>query len=140
MKKAIIILLISFAFSLTCSASKADTIDWYWIYYNDTVWAKMNQNMNGYQLKLDTKKINNNDHITISYGTDTRCLDCRDSIMIEDDKQHVFLKIGGRDGASITISVNEMVKISNTRQIKDLYFYYVSNLPRRRLLFKLKLD
>jgi len=139
MKRVVFLFLIILGFLSQGKSAPCDTIDFYWIYYNDTVWVKLNQNMYGYQLKIDKINIKRNDSISIKYGTDTPGEDRWNSIQLEDDK-HTLLKenIGKGDWSRISFSVNELIKIATICQIKTLYFYY--NNDNRRLLFQLKLE
>jgi len=96
MKKTLLLLFVILGFYIQGKCHNCDTIDMYWGYYNDSVLAKLNQNMYGYQLILDKSKIHKNDSISIEYGTDTPCPDCWNSIQIKDSKDNTLKKIKGK--------------------------------------------
>lgn len=139
MKKIALLFIVVMGTLTQGKCNKCDTIDMYWVYYNDTVWVKLNQDMYGYLLKLDTIQIKKHDSISIEYNTDTPCEDCWNTIQVE-DKEHILLKENRSKGTGtkISFSLQELMQLSNKNQIKNLYFYY--NHRPNELLIQLKLE
>ena len=96
MKWQYVSFLVFISFQVFGRVSKADTIDVYWVYYNDTVWAKLNEYSSTTVLKLHNNLIKEKDSISIKYTSDTPCRDCTNDITIKDGKGDVVLYLKSR--------------------------------------------
>jgi hypothetical protein len=134
MKKAFVILLISFAFSPAYCIGKADTVDNYWVLCNDSVLGKYTI-YDSPTLTLKKYEIKTTDSISIRYSSDTPypgkydsytldvCADESAAIIIESPKGH------------FSFSVHELLNRNEPQ-----FLIYFGPLGRRRILFKLRLE
>lgn len=65
---------------------KADTIDYWHVYYNQTKIREYNQFGNAQTIVLKLAEIRSGDSITVKYFRDTPCTDCSISLSVEDGK------------------------------------------------------
>ena len=84
MKNIFFILLTIFGIA---QIAKADTIDFWHVYYNQTKIREFNQyGTHEIILKLDSLK--SGDSITVKYFRDTPCFDCATYLTVENEKHH----------------------------------------------------
>lgn len=99
MKNLLLVILLSIPFFCW-----ADTLDYWTVYYNDSILVKYNSNSKLEQFILKSDKINKNDSIFIVYGNDHPCGRCEYYFAVKDlhngvkihvkrEKQH-FIKVG----------------------------------------------
>ena|SRR5258708_40250395 len=129
--------------SISVSAkAKADTIDFWHIYYNHKIIARFNGNLENRVVTIEKSKIKPNDILSVDYGNDSP----------GDDIIGVYVKAGflkktklieGKANFSLmnkldipVVKILEILKSSNQKTI-DLYYY---DLPRfDHFIFTLKL-
>jgi hypothetical protein len=63
------------------NAVKADTIDYWHVYYNKTKIKEYNQYSKG-EITLKIKNIKNKDTLTVRYFRDTPCSDCKTQVVL----------------------------------------------------------
>ncbi len=133
-----------FMFLLISSASKADTIDVWHVYYNQHLIQDFNAySANEIVLKLDS--IQPGDSITLRYYRDTPCYDCASFLTLENEKHYIFFERSNRGtGAPISFSVDQLRAIKNKGYFRPfLVFYYEGKLERRSdkiRLFRIRLE
>lgn len=81
MKNSFLILL----FAICSLNAKADTIDYWHVYYNDVLIKRCNQ-VSSCRLILNKKDMKNTDSLSFKYCRDTPCFDCPSTIKIENEK------------------------------------------------------
>jgi len=112
---------------------KHDTIDVYWVYYNDSVIAKLNQNMSGTVLHIKAAQIKKGNKITVRYTTDTHCPDCEETLVVKGSNgKNVFYADATGSWAPMVVKLEEMFVPS----FKSYQFYY----NEKTLLFTLVID
>jgi hypothetical protein len=134
MRKTLIILLISFAFSQAYSRSKADTIDNYWVLYNDSVLGKYGI-YGDHIITVKKSEIKTTDSIRINYFSDTPYpgkydaytlnvyADASDKAIIKSKKGH------------FSFSLHELLNSTEPQ-----FLIYFGAEGRQRILFKLRLE
>jgi hypothetical protein len=137
--------IITFLFlsSIYSVISKADTISFWHVYYNQTK-IEMNQ----FSSDLVTIKINEikkTDTITVKYFRDTPDMDCVARVVVE-SQNHLIVSGGKNFGTSspINFSVFDILKYYQISKDQNYLVYYyegiISKPSDRTLLFKINLE
>ncbi|MFM2307872.1 MAG: hypothetical protein RLZZ367_2541 [Bacteroidota bacterium] len=120
--------------------AKADTIDFWHVYYNG---VKIRE-YNGYAvdiISLKADSVGSNDSITVKYFRDTPCYDCATNVTVEDDKHHVITTDNGKGTFS---PVSFLLKKVVDSGIKFFEVFYSEGEIKSRadkiLLFRIKLE
>ena len=113
---------------------KADTIDFWHVYYNDVI-------IKGFEVTLKTKDIKETDSLTIIYFSDTYYGDCDAKMEIENSNKFLiaerFMTKEGFQAPPIKISIFDL--LVNAIQSPFFVYYYacaMENSPKI-LLFKI---
>ncbi len=97
------LILTFFAFTAICFMAKADTIDFWHVYYN-------NAKILSYNILLKTINIHKTDSITVKYFRDTPCEDCKTSIFVEDKNHNIVVQRCGKGTSNpITIYIYDIL-------------------------------
>jgi hypothetical protein len=134
MRKVLIILLISFAFSKAYGRSKADTIDNYWVLYNDSVLGKFGI-YGDHIIIVKKSEIKTTDSIRINYFSDTPYPGKYDSyslLVCQDESASIIIK---STQGHFSFSVHELVKRNEWQ-----FLIYFGSDGNYRILFKLRLE
>lgn len=138
----ILIILIS-TFGLT-SFAKADTIDFWHVYYNNVKIQEYNQYSKG-EIVLKIKDIKKTDSLAVKYFRDTPCEDCETQAEIENGKHFVITKGKGVGTFNpIKISVYDLLQY-HLKADKEVYevFYHegqITSRTQRVLIFRIKFE
>lgn len=138
----ILIILIS-TFGLFSSA-KADTIDYWHVYYNNIQIQEFNQYTKG-AIVLKIKDIKKTDSLTVKYFRDTPCSDCETQVAIENGRHFVITKGQGLGTFNpIKISIYDLLQY-HLKADKEVYevFYHegqITSRTQRILIFRIKLE
>ena len=120
---------------------KADTIDYWHIYYNDVKIKEYNHYSKG-EITLKIKDLKKTDSLTIKYFRDTPCSDCETQVIVE-SKSHFVITKGKGFGTfnPIKISVFDLL-LKADRDFSYVYYQEggKTNQTPRLLLFKIKLE
>ena len=125
------------------SSSPVDTIDFWHVYYNDTLIKQYNWYSSGQPLVFLRKNIKPGDHITVKYSRDTPCNDCDSYLIIE---YPFFNKAVTAHGTytfcPLTIALADLVKLDSTTTAPQLFnAYYQDAFNGRKVkLFELKIE
>ena len=141
MKKLFIFFIISLGFS---SISKADTIDYWQVYYNNSKLKECNGNWK-YELGFKLIKLNNTDSITVYYYHDAHCTDCTTNLIVEDETKHQILAVKKEnDYKELTFYFEKLLAYEqqNASKIYKVYYYRErKNVPiSKKLIFSIKLE
>jgi hypothetical protein len=141
MTKILIILISIFGF---IDSFKADTIDYWHVYYNNIKIQEYNQYSKG-EIVLKIKDIKKTDSLTIKYFRDTPCEECETHVVIENGK-HFVITSGKGIGTfyPIKISVYDLLQFHQKAE-KEVYevFYHegqITSRTQRVLIFRIKLE
>jgi hypothetical protein len=129
MKKLLLSLLIIFTIVQT---TKADTIDFWHVYYNNIKIGEYNQfGKNKIVLKLDSLK--NGDSITVKYFKDTRCYKCKTYLTIEDEKhQNILTSVGEGSSNPVSFYLNKLIELRKQGYKQDFKIFYLEGELRNR--------
>jgi len=120
---------------------KADTVDYWHIYYNKTKIKEFNLYSKG-EITLRSKDIKRTDSLTIIYFRDTPCSDCATEVIIETGSNFVITKGEGIGTFNpIKISVFDLL-LKAERELNFAFFQEKQGASKtqRVLLFKIKLE
>lgn len=138
------LLLIIFCLIGISHTVKADTLDYWHVYYNQTKIREFNQyGTHEIRLKLDSLK--SGDSITVKYFRDTPCFDCRAYLTVENEKHHVFLTSSGKGTFNpISFSVNKLIELRQQGYIQTFEIFYFEGEIKSRsdkiLIFRIILE
>jgi hypothetical protein len=140
--KRILIILIS-TLGLINSA-KADTIDYWNIYYNKVKIKEYNQYSNG-EIVLKIKDIKKTDSLTVKYFRDTPCKDCETQVAIENGRHFVITKGNGIGTFNpIKIPVYDLLQyyLKADKEVYDVFYHegQITSRTQRLLIFRIKLE
>ena len=141
MKQIFLILISTLGLS---SFVKADTIDFWHVYYNNVKIQEFNEYSKG-EIHFKVKDIKKTDTLTIKYFRDTPCDNCETQVSIENGKHFVITKVNGIGTFNpIKISVYDLLQY-HLKADKEVYevFYHEGKIigrTQRVLIFRIKLE
>ena len=121
--------------------AKADTIDYWHVYYNNTKIKEYNQYSKG-EIVLKVKNIKKTDSLTILFFRDTPCSDCKTEVNVENESHFVITKGKGYGTFNpIKISVFDLL-LKADRDFSCVYYQErdETETTPKVLLFKVKLE
>jgi len=126
------------------SSAKADTIDYWHIYYNRIKVNEFNQYSKG-EIVLKIKNIRSTDSLMVKYFRDTPCVDCETHVTIENEKHFVIIKGKGLGTFNpISISIYDLLQyhLKNGQEVYDVFYHDGQNTGRGQkvLIFRAKLE
>ncbi|HLP93054.1 MAG TPA: hypothetical protein VK168_03415 [Saprospiraceae bacterium] len=132
------------AISLLAIPAKADTIDYWHVYYNNARVKAFNAYTKG-ELRLRISDIKKSDSLAIRYFRDTPCAQCETILTIEDKSSRQIAQAYGLGTAqAIKIPVSNLLQDQLHYGEKDFKVFYQENLPlqkrQRVFLFTIKLE
>jgi len=126
-----------FILTLATNIVKADTIDFWHVYYNDVQIKEFQNN----ELTLKIKDIKKTDSLTVMYFRDVHIIDCEAKVEIEDSFKFVIVKGVGIDrGTPLKISIFDLLVSARK---SPFFAYYSDCLTENRekiLLFKINFE
>ncbi|MFT4666353.1 MAG: hypothetical protein ACI8YQ_001768 [Polaribacter sp.] len=143
-RKIIIILLLTLSFK--GFSTELDTLDYWHVYYNDKVIAKFNSVSKDLNVKIDRSEIKESDTISIRYGKDTRCPNCKYILFVRDEKKRK-LRITESDQfwSKLSFGLVDLTEFGRKNESKRYDFHYWEqdsdgkNKPMK-LVLKMKLE
>lgn len=64
-----------------------DTLNYWHVYYNDSVIAKFNSTSSDLKIEIDASKITEGDSLSIRHWNDTPCFKCSFLVVVKDEKK-----------------------------------------------------
>lgn len=118
-----------FFFILLSNTAKADTIDYWHVYYNQAKVKEYNQN-GGEDLILKAAKVKKGDVITVKYYTDTPCQDCPVLMTVEDESKQVIVTVEGEgEGIPLSFQTDSLLRSMKAgKRVFQVYYTEVKNL------------
>jgi hypothetical protein len=114
--------------------TKADTIDFWHVYYNKIKIKEFNEyNIQDFIIKID--KIKRGDSITVKYFKDTHCFDCDTHLTIEDGKHHPVITLkgkGGGEGNPLSFALKDLLEFRKKNGCNSLEIFYGENANYKR--------
>lgn len=140
MTKTIVLFILTFFISHIC---KADSIDYWHVYYNKTKLKEFNQFNAGQTLVLKTGNIKNDDSIIVQYFRDTPCFDCLTTLSAEDGKHYSVTTNHGKgtlNPVAISLADIHKYKQENGNDYFEIYYHEENGRTHKKLLFRIKLE
>jgi hypothetical protein len=102
-----------------------DTLDYWLVYKNDKVIAKFNSVSKDLNIKIKKSEIKDSDTISIRYGKDTRCSNCKYILFVRDEKNRK-LRITESDKYwnKLSFGLSELTEVGRKNKSKRYDFYY----------------
>ena len=125
--------------------AKADTIDYWHVYYNNRKIKEFNQNSTDRTIILGLQKIKAKDSLAVRYFNDTPCMECDTFLEFEDSEHNVVMTSKGKGTSNpISFSLKRIIDVEkkiNNGSIEIYYFEASSNRKTHRIqLFKIVLS
>ena len=100
-----------------------DTLDYWHVYYNDSVIAKFNSASQDLKIEIDRKDVNEGDTLSIRYGDDTPCNDCKFVLFVRDEKKRK-LRITETNGfwGKLSFGLKELVEFGKKTTVNVMTF------------------
>lgn len=133
-----------FFLMIIANAAKADTIEYWHVYYNQKKLKEFNSYTN-YKIILKSSQINPGDSIKVYFFRDTPCYDCITNLIVDDvnDKQVVISK-GKGTGNALSFSLTEIVsyKKRTGKTIFNVCYFDRMNVfqAMKPIIFTIKLE
>lgn len=129
--KKIIILFTSLLISLN---SYCDTIDYWVVYHNDAIIAEFNLNSKNLLVEISKNDIKSNDTISVRYGKDIQCIDCKIVLFVRDENKRKLRRTEANEFYSkLSLSIPDLIQFGNKNGSKryDFYYYERNNKGKR---------
>ncbi|HBK71957.1 MAG TPA: hypothetical protein DDZ39_09935 [Flavobacteriaceae bacterium] len=122
-RKIIIILILTLSFK--GFSTELDTLDYWHVYKNDKVIAKFNSVSKDLNIKIKKSDIKETDTISIRYGKDTRCSNCKYILFVRDEKNRK-LRITESDEfwSKLSFGLTDLIEFGRKNESKRYDFYY----------------
>lgn len=133
MKRYLLITAFIFGFVLFV---KADTIDYWHVFYNNIKLKEFNQYSNGL-IRLNFADIKSKDSLKIYYFHDAPCSFCENMLIIENSEHKTILYTGLNEYQAI-IPINTLFDAMPTKEKRIFYFFYQKD-PTKYPLMKILL-
>lgn len=140
MVKTVILLIYTILAGNVC---KADTIDYWHVYYNNKRLKEFNQFSNVETLVFKSGKIKTGDSIAVKYFRDTPCFNCTTKLIAEDEENNeAAIGLGAGTFNTISISMADIARYKerNHRAHFKIYYYEGEERKYKRLLFQIQLE
>lgn len=126
---------------MSAPAAKADTIDYWHVYYNQ---KKIKEFTTAGDIVLKRSKIKPGDIITLKYFRDTPCSDCEIYFTAEDEQGHTISKgVNKGTGTPVSISVDLIMAYMEKAGISIINLYYregeIINGKQKKLIGTIRL-
>lgn len=122
---------------------KADTIDFWHVYYNDVKIHEFNPYFRG-EVKLKLKAVKATDYLIVEYFRDTPCRSCINYLTVEHQEVSPLKSPEGRGtGNPVKIPLSSLMKHFKDTGQREYNVYYVEKRgeeKRRYFVFSLKLE
>ena len=102
-----------------------DTLDYWHVYYNDSVIAKFNSVSQDLKIEIARSKIKEGDTLTVRHGDDTPCINCKFVLFVRDEKKRK-LRITETDEfwGKLSFGLKDLTGFGDKNESKRYDFYY----------------
>lgn len=102
-----------------------DTLDYWHVYYNDSLIAKFNSVSQDLKIEIDRFKIKEGDTLTFRHGDDTPCINCKFVLLVRDEKNRK-LRITETDEfwGKLSFGLKDLLEFGDKNESKRYDFYY----------------
>ncbi|PWG04048.1 hypothetical protein DIS07_14755 [Polaribacter aquimarinus] len=121
----IIIIILLLTLSFKGFSTELDTLDYWHVYKNDKIIAKFNSVSKDLNIKINKSEIKESDTISIRYGKDTRCSNCKYILFVRDEKKRK-LRITESDKYwdKLSFGFLDLIEFGQKNKSKRYDFYY----------------
>ena len=102
-----------------------DTLDYWHVYYNDSVIAKFTSVSPDLKIEIDRSKIKEGDTLTVKHGDDTPCFNCKFVLFVRDEKKRK-LRITETNEflGKLSFGIKDLIEFGDKNESKRYDFYY----------------
>lgn len=118
-----------------------DTIDYWYVYINDSLVAKFDENSKDLTFKLKADNIKKDDKITIRYFKDTHCINCIYGLFVRDQQNRKLRETTTKEHfGKLTLSLKDLTDFGKVNNSKEYHFNFFErsnkgeNTPFRHIL------
>ncbi len=129
-KNLITILILTISHYVFC-----DTLDYWHVYYNDSTIAQYNSNVSDTKIEIEKSRLKENDLLTIRYGDDTPCNNCKFYLFVQNEEKKKFRIVETNElWGKLSINLFELSEFGKTNRNNKFEFYYweKDNKARKR--------
>jgi hypothetical protein len=102
-----------------------DTLNYWHIYYNDSVIAKFNAASQDLKIEIDRSKIREGDSLTIRYFDDTPCNNCKSVLFVRDEKKRKMRVTETNELlGKLSLELKDLIEFGDKQESKRYDFYY----------------
>lgn len=117
-------LLILIGFSVLSQTAIGDTIDYWHVYYNDSVIGKYHQGTQP-SITIDRNAIKKGDTLTIRYSDDTPCSECTYYLMAKDERgRRLLTTTTKRHWGKLSFQLTDLMDACHRLDCKQYRFHY----------------
>jgi len=124
-KKTINKILITFGLLILPIIGFCDTLDYWHVYYNDSVIAKFNSTSQDLKIEIDRSKIKEGDTLSVRHGDDTPCINCKFVLFVRDEKKRKLRITETKEfWSKLSFGLPELLEFGDENESKRYDFYY----------------
>ncbi len=102
-----------------------DTLDYWHVFYNDSVIAKFNSASEDLNIEIDRFKIKEGDTLTVRHGDDTPCINCKFVLFIIDEKNRKLrITETNEFWGKLSFGLKDLIEFGDKNESKQYDFYY----------------
>jgi len=102
-----------------------DTLDYWHVYYNDSVIAKFNSVSPDLKIEIDRSKIKEGDTLTVRHGDDTPCINCKFVLFVRDEKKRKLRNTETNEfWGKLSFGLKDLIEFGDKNESKRYDFYY----------------
>jgi hypothetical protein len=124
-------------------ANPIDTIDYWHVYYNNTMIGDFTQLSSSRKVNLNEKNIKPGDSIIVKYFRDTPCFDCSTLLVVGDEsKRSVLTKCGKGTLTPLSVHLAELLEFKKRNKNNSFFeiFYFEEGRAEKMLLLIVKIE
>lgn len=132
---------------LFCKTAQADTIDFWHVFYNRTLFKKYDSFVKQPEIVFRRTNIKNTDSLTVKYFRDTPCSSCSTRLTVEDSRQQTVVQSHGKGTFNpLSFAIADLLKGEKTEKQPryfEVYYYEETGqfkLYGKKLLFRIKIE
>lgn len=125
LQKTIYKILVTFILLISPIIGVCDTLDYWHIFYNDSIIAKFNSTSQDLKIEISKSTIKENDTLTLRYRSDTPCTNCKFVLLVRDEKKiHLKRTETTTAWANLSFNFHELIQKGDKKKSKTYDFYY----------------
>ncbi len=102
-----------------------DSLDYWHVYYNDSVIAKFNSVSQDLEIEIKRSRIKEGDTLTMRHRDDTPCSNCKFVLFVRDEKKRKLRIIETSElWGKLSFGLNDLIEFGDKNKSKRYDFYY----------------